>query len=360
MDLLLANDLDRISRRAFLKLAGTSLLGLFWLPLLQAGPRRILPLARSSEQAPEVSTLGRVLNNRATLRERPSFNVKIRKALKIDQIIQVTGVTLGEDNTDYNRIWYVVDGDGGYVYSGHIQPVEIRSNAVEQTFPQNGRLAEVTVPYTDARWWYDSTAKAAYRLYFSTTHWVYAAMQDEKGNFWYKLHDDKKGWYYYVKAADLRLLQPEDVTPLSADVPADEKRIEIRLKDQVVVAYEGERPVFMTRAATGAKFSDGDFRTATGTFMTNRKRASRHMAAGEPGIGTGFDLPGVPWVSYLTKSGVSLHGTYWHNDFGHPRSHGCINLSPAAARWIYRWTHPVVPYGEEVVEEEAGTEVKIF
>jgi lipoprotein-anchoring transpeptidase ErfK/SrfK len=68
-----------------------------------------------------------------------------------------------------------------------------------------------------------------------------------------------------------------------------------------------------------------------------------------------YELPGVPWVSFFHITGVALHGTYWHNDFGKPRSHGCINLSPQAARWIYRWTQPAVPPEESVVFTNAKT-----
>jgi len=53
--------------------------------------------------------------------------------------------------------------------------------------------------------------------------------------------------------------------------------------------------------------------------------------------GNEFDLPGVPWVCYISWTGVSFHGTYWHNNYGTPQSHGCINLTPEAAKWIYRW-----------------------
>jgi hypothetical protein len=74
-----------------------------------------------------------------------------------------------------------------------------------------------------------------------------------------------------------------------------------------------------------------------------------------------FDLPAIPWDSYLTDSGVAIHGTYWHNDFGHTHSHGCINLSPADAKWIYRWTDPLVPPGERLVYEPGqGTLVQIL
>ena len=83
------------------------------------------------------------------------------------------------------------------------------------------------------------------------------------------------------------------------------------------------------------------------------------MAAGDI-ASNGFDLPGVPWVLYITKGGISLHGTYWHNDYGHPRSHGCINLTPQASKWLYRWTVPSVEFGKQYAYEYFGTAVHIF
>ncbi len=55
------------------------------------------------------------------------------------------------------------------------------------------------------------------------------------------------------------------------------------------------------------------------------------MANAPSGDYTGFDLPGVPWVSYFTSDGIALHGAYWHIDFGVPHSHGCVNMTPEAA-----------------------------
>jgi lipoprotein-anchoring transpeptidase ErfK/SrfK len=83
------------------------------------------------------------------------------------------------------------------------------------------------------------------------------------------------------------------------------------------------------------------------------------MAAGDI-ASSGFDLPGVPWVLYITKSGISLHGTYWHNDYGRPRSHGCINLTPQASKWLFRWTTPSVKAGKQFAYEDFGTAVHIF
>src|SRR3972149_6247476 len=97
--------------------------------------------------------------------------------------------------------------------------------------------------------------------------------------------------------------------------------------------------------------------TPEGDFVTFRKRPSRHMSAGN--LASGYDLPGVPWVAYITEEGVSFHGTYWHNDFGTPRSHGCINMNPEAAHSLYRWTYPVVPRDEMEVWVSYGTSVKV-
>lgn len=56
-----------------------------------------------------------------------------------------------------------------------------------------------------------------------------------------------------------------------------------------------------------------------------------------------YDPPGVPWVSFFTGSGVALHGTYWHSDYGRPHNRGCVNLTPSDAKFIYRWTRLEVP-----------------
>jgi lipoprotein-anchoring transpeptidase ErfK/SrfK len=58
----------------------------------------------------------------------------------------------------------------------------------------------------------------------------------------------------------------------------------------------------------------------------------------------GWDLPGIGWTSLFHGEGVSIHATYWHNNFGEPMSHGCVNCSPQDAKWIFRWTQPIVPF----------------
>jgi lipoprotein-anchoring transpeptidase ErfK/SrfK len=62
-------------------------------------------------------------------------------------------------------------------------------------------------------------------------------------------------------------------------------------------------------------------------------------------------------VSYFTSNGVALHGAYWHNNFGVPSSHGCVNMTPQAAKWIYRWTMPTVPPENYYYSADSGTRV---
>jgi lipoprotein-anchoring transpeptidase ErfK/SrfK len=148
------------------------------------------------------------------------------------------------------------------------------------------------------------------------------------GSPWYGLLDDRLKSVYYGPANHIRLIPSFELAPLSPHVPPSAKRLEVHLDEQIVIAYEWNIPVFMSRAATGGKFSNGDFTTPKGRHIIYSKRGSRHMAAGDRAAANSYDLPGIPWISYITEDGIAFHGTYWHNDFGHPRSHGCVNLSP--------------------------------
>jgi lipoprotein-anchoring transpeptidase ErfK/SrfK len=342
-----------MTRRDFLKLAGASLMA-FCLP---SGIRSVY--AQSPVQLSGDLHLGRIIANDTQAYEKPSLSAKVLKQYFADQILSITDVTVGDEEPAYNRVWYQLNGEG-YVHSGSVHPVEVIPNEPAATIPEEGRLAEVTVPYTDCTWSPLRTDSTVYRLYYGTTYWVTGAINDADGIPWYSYYDEKWKLTFYAKAAHLHLIEPEELAPISPNVPAANKRIEILLDQQAVIAYEYDRPVFMSRAATGAHFSDGDFRTPPGRYLVNRKRASRHMADGDFAAPASYDLPGVPWVSYLTDSGISFHGTYWHNDFGKPRSHGCINLPSPGARWVYLWTNPPVPWGERLFQQDPGTIVDVI
>ena len=287
----------------------------------------------------------------------PSPQARRTKVYWHDLILPITNTTISEDETAYNRVWYQVD-DGGYVYSGSIQPVRTILNE-PQAIPARGVLGEITVPFTEARLEPDVNAEFIYRLYYETVHWIATStVHPEDGSVWYALLDDKFDRYYYIPAQHIRLLPDSELTPLSPHISNENKQIEVRLDEQLLLAYENRQLVFATRTSTGGKRLSGTYTTPVGDFITYHKRPTRHMANGDI-ASNGFDLPGVPWVLYVTESGISFHGTYWHNDYGRPRSHGCINLTPQAAKWLYRWTMPTVAPDKYLVYGYVGTKVEI-
>ena len=119
------------------------------------------------------------------------------------------------------------------------------------------------------------------------------------------------------------------------DAPADgEKRIVIDISDQQLTAWQGDVPVFETTVSTGKP----GYRTLPGVFHVYRKYEQTRMR------GVDYDTPDVPWTMYYS-GGFAIHGAYWHNKFGTPVSHGCVNLRVPEAKALYEWA----PMGTEVV-----------
>ncbi len=302
------------------------------------------------------SLQGRIIDRTVWTYDEPNSKAKRIKLYWHDLVVPITSTILGDDEAAYNRVWYQLE-DGGYAYSGGIQPVHTTLNP-PQEIPTQGALGEVSVPYTDAYLEADPNSDLVYRLYFGTVHWVTGAVDGSEASQWYRLLDDKFEAYYYVPAEHIRLVSNEELAPLSPEVPYENLLVEVRLNEQLLLAYENGKMVFATRISSGVKRLSGNYTTPDGDYLTFHKRPTRHMAAGDI-ASNGFDLPGVPWVLYITKSGISFHGTYWHNDYGRPHSHGCINLAPQAAKWLYRWTIPTVPPEKPFVYGIVGTKVEI-
>lgn len=119
------------------------------------------------------------------------------------------------------------------------------------------------------------------------------------------------------------------------------KWIDIDLSRQLLTAYEGDVPVFSALVSSGI----ARYPTPTGNFRILYKLASDDMTGGLAGTDDYYYLPDVPWVMYFHSGGYAIHGTYWHNNFGRPMSHGCVNLRIADAQWLYNWA----PVGTLVV-----------
>ncbi|HEY3235417.1 MAG TPA: L,D-transpeptidase [Polyangiaceae bacterium] len=163
----------------------------------------------------------------------------------------------------------------------------------------------------------------------------------------------------YVADAALRVIEPRKSFPSFAT--GTRKWIDISIRHQTLVAYVGEHPVYATLVSTGrAGLLDPEKTESTprGTFMVHAKHVSATMD-GEEDKSDSFNLRDVPFVQYFHK-GYALHGTYWHDDFGKVRSHGCVNLAPQDAAWLFEWTDPSVPPDwHGVINLERGTVVYV-
>lgn len=163
----------------------------------------------------------------------------------------------------------------------------------------------------------------------------------------------------YVAREGLRIIQPRD--SYASFATGTRKWIDLSIRDQALVAYEGKKPVYVTLVSTGrGGLGDPDktHATARGTFMVHSKHVSATMD-GSDDKSDSYNLLDVPFVQYFHK-GYALHGTYWHDEFGKVRSHGCVNLSPIDSAWLFEWTDPPVPDGwHSVLNKERGTVVLV-
>lgn len=156
----------------------------------------------------------------------------------------------------------------------------------------------------------------------------------------------------WVALADLRMIEVRE-PPVGADGVL--RWADIDLDSQVVVIYEGERPVYATLASTGREAD----RTPTGVFRVTRKKRRTTMRS-DRARRQSYSAA-VPWSTYFHE-GIAFHTAYWHNSFGKARSHGCVNLSPTDAMTVYSLLGPEVPEGWSVVyghDSQLGSVVQV-
>ena len=149
--------------------------------------------------------------------------------------------------------------------------------------------------------------------------------------------------------ASVELLQPEEeidyavsfngVTELHLDVSQaryeGEKWIEVNLSEQKLYAWVGDQMVNEFLVSSGISI----YPTITGVFRMWMRTPTQTMSGGDLASGTYYNLPNVQWVQYFYGE-YAFHGTYWHNNFGTPMSHGCVNLTIEDAEWLFNWTFP--------------------
>jgi lipoprotein-anchoring transpeptidase ErfK/SrfK len=136
---------------------------------------------------------------------------------------------------------------------------------------------------------------------------------------------------------DPAVMKPELTAPLGQGVPDGRRWIEVDISDQSLTAWQGETAVLRTSISSGRT----EYPTVRGTYKIRTKLDLERM------IGPGYDTPNVPWTMYFFR-GYAIHGAYWHNNFGTPVSHGCVNMRVEEAKALYEWAS----IGMEVVVHE--------
>jgi hypothetical protein len=323
----------------------------------------LAPAARASN--PFLVRMGRVTSAGTALYEEAKPSAKRVGYYKRDETFIITGEVRAPGLNAHNDLWYKTSG--GFVFSGWVQPM--LKYPLQPTYYNVGEWgfwAEICQPYTAARLAPHSSAAEKYRYYYGTTYRVIGVQQDDEGHDWYQLFDELPPTAsYWARAQHVRRITRAEMAPIRPF--AGDKRIEVDLSTQLVTCFEGDLVVFSCRCASGAAFTMDDgtianFGTPKGQHYVVLKQASRHMIGEDETAPDYFDLPGVPWDTFFDLEGRAIHGAYWHNDFGVPRSHGCINVSVDAARWIYRWTYPIGAYEDDFIRSNryVGTPILIY
>jgi hypothetical protein len=358
-----------LSRRDFLKLVGGAAGALALNPF-----SRVLPLP----EFPQSPRLGRnCTGGKITIHSMPQGNGPVVKEIYEDTVLPWLREVVGYKEGHINQRW--VETPEGFIHVPGLQLVENRPNQPLTAMPagKQGFWAEVTVPYVDfvlenqlpmSPWLKNAVDwRLPTRLYYSQVMWIdQVKVSEVTGNIIYRVNE-KIGSYgdiFWAEGAAFRPLAEDEVAPISPDFDPAEKKVVANLTYQTLSCMEGNREVYFCKMSSGAKWdASGNpvdaWSTPIGEHWTWRKCVSIHMAGGT--VGGGWDTPGVSWTTLFSGTGVAIHSTFWHNNYGTPRSHGCLNVLPEDAKWIFRWTTPVVSLdpGDVTIQGQGGTHVVV-
>ncbi len=180
-------------------------------------------------------------------------------------------------------------------------------------------------------------------------YWSVLKLTGKQSFFQKRLHFETTGGTY-ISDQDASRLDPAKKMP--AWGKNGERWFDINVSKQTLVAYQGTKAVYATLISTGeAGLEDPAHSKATkrGIFRIHTKHVSTTMDS--DAVGEEFELRDVPYVQYF-EEGYALHGAYWHDRFGTPKSHGCINLTPEDARRLFFFTDPPLPEGWHSVNQK--------
>lgn len=366
----------RLNRREFLKLTA-----------LGAGALAILPGTRTQRPGrqeavfPEAERIVRIVVGKTEVYARPDITSAPVTSLYENQVLPWNREVVGYN--PYRFVQRFVETPDGYIWSPHVQMTRYLPDPNPLTRMPDyaggiGMWVEVAVPYVDLVLANPPVRSPAFqsgvlqRLYFQQVIWVDQIELDEDDKVWYRLNERSGsfGDIFWAPGEAFKVLTPEDISPISPDVPTDQKRILINIAEdvQTLTAYENDVEVYFCRISAGRRADEKGrllekSSTPVGVFGSSWKLHSIHMSGGASGIG--WDLIGVAWPTFFATPGVAIHSTFWHNNFGGEyMSRGCVNVLAEDAKWIWRWTTPYVPYEAIEVREnwpsENMTEVRVI
>ena len=363
---------DLISRRNFLQKSFLSMGSLVLLPSL--GNKRLL-----FDEWPQGEMLGRNVvysPNQLPLRNKPNIDSNIIRNLKDDEVLPWINEVVGSGSL-YSPSKRWVETPEGFIYAPSLQKVKNLPNTPISNLPEangeKGMWVEVTIPYVNLELmnqsplapWLNAVPSTRWRLYYSQVIWVDEIQTDSDGRVLYRLNEryGSYGDIFWADATAFRVITQEEIAPINPQAP--DKKILVNINQQSLICYEGNNEVYFCSVATGRKLDElgmpvDTLATPVGTYWIWRKLISLHMSGG--GSGAGYDTMAIPWTSLFVGEGVAIHATFWHNDFGTPKSHGCVNALPEDAKWIFRWTTPQVFYnpGDITNNTYQGTKIEVI
>ena len=189
-------------------------------------------------------------------------------------------------------------------------------------------------------------ARPALTMITSQIVWADQIRTDESGRVWYRLIEKYgSGDIFWGQAEAFHPLTAEEISPINPQ--AEDKRIVVKIWERTLSCFEGKTEVHFARISSGALYDAWGNRvdawaTPVGESPIWRKAVSLPLSGGS--ASAGWSLPAVGWVSLFMGTGVAIHSTYWHNNYGEPSSRGCVNASPEDAQWVFRWSQPKIPY----------------
>jgi lipoprotein-anchoring transpeptidase ErfK/SrfK len=157
---------------------------------------------------------------------------------------------------------------------------------------------------------------------------LYNAIPDGSGGFWHRVSESPEAPMYVHSSTIRKVMAVQFEGARFAG-----RWVNVNVSQQVVTAYEDGVPVKVTLASTGTSKNP----TELGTWKIAWRLPKKDMTGGSKAKGDYYYLKNVPYPQYFHNSGEALHGTYWHDNFGRPLSHGCVNLSTPMAKWFYGW-----------------------